>query len=170
MPYSGEVTNAPGPDDLGLSLSLVLRAYLQASAEVLADIPGGPRGYQVIATAAHDCPPTQLALAQHLGIDRSVLTYLLDDLEAAGVIERQADPSDRRARRIVVTSAGQSLLRTLRRRLRQAETHVLRSLSADEQASLRLLLNRVSLTSPAVGESACTAGAAVIEELTGNSL
>jgi DNA-binding transcriptional MocR family regulator len=56
--------------------------------------------------AAHGAVGSQLALAQHLGIDRTVMTYLLDDLEAAGLIERRPDPADRRARRVVATQLG----------------------------------------------------------------
>ena len=72
-----------------------------------------PRGYQVLASAAQSTVGSQLALAQHLGIDRTVMTYLLDDLEAAGLIERRPDPADRRARRIVATRQGVDLLVTL---------------------------------------------------------
>src|SRR6202044_518662 len=86
-------------DDLGWALGVVFRGYVKATHEALADLPGGPRGYQVLAAAAGDEHGSQLALAQHLGVDRTVMTYLLDDLEAAGLIERRPDPADRRARR-----------------------------------------------------------------------
>src|SRR5204862_8339718 len=49
--------------------------------------------------AAQGVVRTQLALAQHLGVDRTVMTYLIDDLEAAKLIERRPDPTDRRADR-----------------------------------------------------------------------
>jgi DNA-binding MarR family transcriptional regulator len=65
---------------------MVFRGYVNATHEALADLPGGPRGYQVLAAAAGDEHGSQLALAQHLGVDRTVMTYLLDDLEAAGLI------------------------------------------------------------------------------------
>src|SRR3954451_9586411 len=90
--------DARGGEDLGLALSVVLRAYLEAAGAVLGEIAGGARGYQILASAAHDAPPTQLALAQQLGIDRSVLTYMLDDLEGCDLIERRPDPADRRGR------------------------------------------------------------------------
>ena len=73
-------------------------------------MPGGPRGYQVLASAAVEGPRTQLALAQQLGLDRTVMTYLLDDLQKAGLVERRPDPADRRARRVVLTDAGRARL------------------------------------------------------------
>ena len=36
------------------------------------------------------------------------MTYLLDDLEQAGLIERRPEPADRRARRVVATDAGRA--------------------------------------------------------------
>src|SRR2546423_13123516 len=99
--------------DLGWALGAVFRAYQKLAQVAVADLPGGPRGYQVLAAATHEVPGTQLALAQHLGVDRTVMTYLLDDLERAGLISRQPDPADRRARRVVATDAGRELLCTL---------------------------------------------------------
>src|ERR1700710_2642901 len=84
-------------DDLGWGLGTVFRAYVTAAHAAVADLPGGPRGYQVLSAAAHGTVGSQLALAQHLGVDRTVMTYLLDDLQAAGLIERRPDPADPRA-------------------------------------------------------------------------
>jgi DNA-binding MarR family transcriptional regulator len=153
-----------GGDDLGLALSVVLRSYLAAASTLFEDLPGAARGYQVLASAAHHAPPTQLALAQQLGIDRSVLTYLLDDLEGRKLIERQPDPADRRARRIVLTRAGETVLAKLGKRLAAAEQHALRGLDDQEQKILRDLLWRAS----AIGadeQSACEVVAEVVSSL-----
>ncbi len=107
---------------------MVFRLYLKTVDQVLAGVPGGPRGYQVLAEAASNRAGTQLALAHRLGIDRTVMTYLLDDLERAGLVERHPDPTDRRARRIAATVHGRGRLADLDRRLREAEEHVLTAL------------------------------------------
>ena len=147
--------------DLGLSLSVVLRSYIDAATAVFDGAVGGVRGYQVLASAAHHAPPNQLALAQQLGIDRTVLTYLLDDLEAHKLIERRPDPADRRARRIMITRAGEAALARLGKRLEAAEQHALRGLDETEQKMLRDLLSRASATCSGVVESACD----VVEDL-----
>src|ERR1700754_3487292 len=74
--------------DLGWTLGVVFRAYVKASNAVMAEVPGGHRGYQVLTAAASDAAPSQSALGVRLGIDRTVLTYLLDDMERAGVVAR----------------------------------------------------------------------------------
>ena len=126
--------------DLGWGLGVVFRAYVRAAGAACAELPGGPRGYQVLKSAAKDRPASQLALAQQLGVDRTVMTYLLDDMVAAGLVTREPDPADRRARRIVATDAGCAKVRELDERLRTAETHLLGALSETDAAQFREVL------------------------------
>ena len=139
-------------DDLGWGLGMIFRAYVKAAHAAVADLPGGPRGYQVLSAAAQGTVGSQLALAQHLGVDRTVMTYLLDDLEAAGLIERRPDPADRRARRVVATQKGSELLTSLNDRLRAAEAHLLAPLGADARdsfrAQVRLLATQLDAVDP----------------------
>jgi DNA-binding MarR family transcriptional regulator len=145
-------------DDLGWALGAFFRSYRDAVKETLGDVPGGPRGYQVLRFAVAETPATQLALATQLGIDRTVMTYLLDDLESAGLVERRPDPADRRARRVVATPAGRSRLVELDRGLRQAETAVLGPLDGDEAVVFRRLLQRLATQGGEVSvEGACRA-------------
>jgi DNA-binding MarR family transcriptional regulator len=152
VPYAGVVDDVAGhrhqggdargcenalADDLGWGLGMIFRAYVKAAHAAVADLPGGPRGYQVLSTAAQGAVGSQLALAQHLGVDRTVMTYLLDDLEAAGLIERRPDPADRRARRIIATQKGNELLTSLNDRLRAAEAQLLAPLGADTRDTFR---------------------------------
>ncbi len=131
-------------EDLGWALGVVFRYYLKAANAAFTDVPGGPRGYQVLAAATRGEPGSQLALAQHLGVDRTVMTYLIDDLEVGGLVARQPDPADRRARRIVPTARGRALLADLDRRLRATEEHVLADLTGADRTAFRLLLRRVA--------------------------
>jgi DNA-binding MarR family transcriptional regulator len=181
-PYDEVVDDAPGhrdetgdvrscddalADDLGWGLGTVFRAYVKAAHEAVTDLPGGPRGYQVLSAAAQGTVGSQLALAQHLGVDRTVMTYLLDDLEAAGLIERRPDPADRRARRIVATHRGTELLTELDGRLRAAEAHLLAPLDQEAResfrAQVRLLATRIDALDPL--ESPCELAEEVDAEL-----
>jgi len=136
-------TRAPArpADDLGWQLGTLLGRWRTAVGVVLDGIPAGPRGYhllRVVVSAA--VPPTQAALAGHLGIDRTVMTYLLDDLCDAGLVERCPDPADRRVRRIAATDAGRAALTDVEDRIAAAEDDVLHVLAADERDTLRTLL------------------------------
>ena len=101
--------------ELGWALGTVTRAHLRAAQDVVGGLPGGPRGYQVLAAAATGAAGSQLALGRQLGVDRTVMTYLLDELEQAGLVERTPDPTDRRARRITLTEDGRARLCALER-------------------------------------------------------
>jgi DNA-binding MarR family transcriptional regulator len=126
--------------DLGWGLAVVFRAYVKAADTATEGVPGGHRGYQVLCAAARDEPGSQAAMAQRLGIDRTVMTYLLDDLEGAGLVERQPDPADRRSRRVVATARGRAVLGDLDARFARAEQHLLAGLDAGQQAAFRTLL------------------------------
>lgn len=138
----------PAPDtaidaDLGWALGVVFRSYLKAVAAVVDDLPGGPRGYQVLASAALDQADNQAELAVRLGIDRTVLTYLIDDLEQCGLVERKADPQDRRRRRIMVTRKGTSVWNQRRAALEHIEQHILSPLGNDAD-TFRSLVRRLA--------------------------
>ncbi|TCO51642.1 DNA-binding MarR family transcriptional regulator [Kribbella antiqua] len=145
-----EPSGAPVESDLGWALGVVFRRYAKAAAAALADVPGGPRGYQVLATVTAEGPRRQLDLAAQLDVDRTVMTYLLDDLEKAGLVQRQADPADRRARLIVPTEQSREALCDIERRLTAAEDEVLGSLEDTERSAFRLLLQRVAVQAQAV--------------------
>jgi DNA-binding MarR family transcriptional regulator len=170
--HGDEVRDAPScddalADDLGWGLGTLFRAYVAAAHDAVADLPGGPRGYQVLSAAAQGAVGSQLALAQHLGIDRTVMTYLLDDLEAANLIERRPDPADRRARRVVATQHGSELLAELHKRLRAAEAFLLTPLdqaaSESFRVQVRLLATRLDALDPL--ESPCELAEEVDAEL-----
>jgi DNA-binding MarR family transcriptional regulator len=54
-------------------------------------------------------PMSMRELAALLGMDPPNLTPVVDDLEQAGLVERQAHPTDRRAKVVVATAAGAEL-------------------------------------------------------------
>jgi DNA-binding MarR family transcriptional regulator len=164
--YHRRVTSPPNVEsDLGWVLSTITRSYLRIAAQAVADVPGGPRGYQVLSSAARGDAGTQLAMAQRLGVDRTVMTYLLDDLEKAGLVERKHDPADRRARRVVLTEHGTARLCDVERRLRRVEEHVLGPLDPAERDTLRTLLQRVAVATGDDRADACT----IAEEIENNN-
>jgi DNA-binding MarR family transcriptional regulator len=126
--------------ELGWGLAVLFRGYVKAADAVTESLPGGHRGYQVLSAAARDEPGSQAALAARLGIDRTVMTYLLDDLVKADLVERRQDPCDRRTRLVVATDHGRTILAELDKRFARAEQHILGGLSPQDQASFRALL------------------------------
>jgi DNA-binding MarR family transcriptional regulator len=54
--------------------------------------------------------PSQAQLAGHAGTDPMMASQVIRKLEARGLLERDTDPADSRARRLRVTAAGAELL------------------------------------------------------------
>jgi DNA-binding MarR family transcriptional regulator len=117
----------------------------------------------VLAAATRDRPESQSALCQQLGIDRTVMTYLLDDLERANLVVRKPAPTDRRTRHVVATGTGRARLADLDSRLARAEAHVLSGLSQVEQRNLKALLTQLATRVNALDpvDSTC----AVVEDI-----
>jgi MarR family transcriptional regulator, transcriptional regulator for hemolysin len=84
-------------------------------------------------------PLTQTALADAIGVEGPTLVRHLDHLGAHGLIERQEDPSDRRAKRLRLTASGKSLLEKLEADLVQLRHEAFARVSAaDFEACLRV--------------------------------
>lgn len=131
-------------DDFGFAIGTIFRAYVKAVEAALDDTPGGPRGYQVLAAAVQGDAGSQRSLARRLGVDRTVMTYLLDDLERAGLVERRPDPADRRNRHIVVTEHGREHWAKLRSEVGRVEHRILGVLPDGPRQTFRDLLCEVA--------------------------
>lgn len=145
MATNSDGEHAEEPDcDLGWSVGMLTRHYKAQVQPCTADLPRGSRGYQVLYTVIYKDLPNQLRMAQYLGIDRSVLPYVIDDLVEAGLVERQPDPDDRRARKVVATPLGRETFQRLQDQVAGAEGAVLAALEPAEQAQFRALLSRLA--------------------------
>ncbi|REK91271.1 MarR family transcriptional regulator [Streptomyces inhibens] len=82
--------------------------------------------YPVLSELARTGPRSAADLAPDVGIDRSGVTRRASRLEAAGLIRREADPTDRRAHLLVLTDQGRLAVEELRTRL---AAHITTSLS-----------------------------------------
>jgi MarR family transcriptional regulator for hemolysin len=154
---------------LGWSLAALLREWTARVEAMCDELPHGSRGYQLLSTIVHEAPPTQAALAARLGIDRTVMTYLLDKFVEEGIVERRQDPADRRARHIVATERGRRALSDLDSRVALAEEELLAGLAPDERHALRVLLERAA-TGAAPGDDRCAVVADAMSDKRGRTV
>ncbi|MCW3067200.1 MAG: transcriptional regulator, MarR family [Solirubrobacterales bacterium] len=101
------------PEPLAENLCWLLsQASYTLSTELTAALEGlgiSPREHAVLATARTG-EYTQTALAKMVGVDKTTMVVTLDELEAAGLAERRPSETDRRARVVVVTAAGEKMV------------------------------------------------------------
>ena len=87
---------------------------------------------------------SQQALADALGVHRSAMVALVDDLEARGLAERRRDPADRRAYTLHLTREGRRQFAELREIADRQETELLAGLDPGERRELVELLRRLA--------------------------
>ncbi|MGM4869793.1 MarR family winged helix-turn-helix transcriptional regulator [Bradyrhizobium sp. 956_D2_N1_5] len=85
----------------------------------------------------------QGVLADELGIEGPSLVRLIDLLEAEGLVERREDPSDRRAKTLHLTKAGEAKVEETNRVLRRVRSSLLKDIGADELAITFETLQRI---------------------------
>ena len=91
----------------------------------------------------------QQELGAAMGIDRSTMVLLIDQLESGGLAKRRPSATDRRAREVVITPKGRRLLQRARRMVAEVEDEVLAGLTAEERLELLALLRRALESAPA---------------------
>jgi DNA-binding MarR family transcriptional regulator len=96
-------------------------------------------------------PQSQQEVARRMGVDRTTMVALVDDLENKGLVERRQDPDDRRKNVVVLTTLGRTTLRRATAATGDAERRFLGSLSDDESAALKKALQAIAFADP--GES-----------------
>jgi DNA-binding MarR family transcriptional regulator len=74
---------------------------------------------------------TQTALAADLDLTKVAIGGLLDRMEAAGFVERRADQSDGRARRVYLTRAGAKMVTAIRDSVESIELEILSRVPED---------------------------------------
>jgi DNA-binding MarR family transcriptional regulator len=123
-----------------------LAAYLERDLAEICVIHGLKTGqFQVLAElrARDPMPMTASDLARAIVLTSGGMTPVLDQLEERGLINRQIDPEDRRARRITITEKGRSLIgRAMEQRL--ARHRALNAvLEAGERETLSNILRKL---------------------------
>ena len=90
----------------------------------------------LLATIERHGPLTPSELAQRERVQRPTVTRMLAGLEERGLVQRAADPADRRSALISLTPAGRALLDDVRTRKAAYLAHRLEELNDEERATL----------------------------------
>lgn len=122
------------------------RAYVVVKADFRAALGSdglGPRVFSALSLTIDYPNITQSELARFLGIERSGLVAIVDDLEKRGFLTRTAVPGDRRVQALVPTQAGRDAYAEAVAAVRLHENQLLSDMTDGEVQTLLKLLKKI---------------------------
>jgi DNA-binding MarR family transcriptional regulator len=127
---------------------LISRAFARSSAMLSAGFDehgGGLRGYhyRLLAALEQWGPASQAELGRGTGIDRSDVTAAMTELEARNLVERRADPGNKRRNIDTITSDGLVALEALDAVVDGVQEDMLAPLTQPQRRQFLELLNRL---------------------------
>ena len=105
-----------------------------------------PRQLRVLVTLVDQGPSSQRPVGDLLGIARTTMVAVVDELEKLELVERKKDPDDRRAWLVTPTERGTSTADWAIKMVRSAEARALESLTENQREMLRKLLLKLALS------------------------
>jgi MarR family transcriptional regulator, lower aerobic nicotinate degradation pathway regulator len=129
----------------GFLLSRMGMVASKQFAEQIEQIGLTPRMWGALNVLDAEGTITQQALGKSTGIDPSSMVATIDDLEKAGLVERQTHPTDRRAYALHMTDSGREKLAEGRKLAKGAQEKLLAALDPSERAQLHELLLKIAL-------------------------
>jgi DNA-binding MarR family transcriptional regulator len=141
-------------ENIGSLLSQVSRLFRRRFDERARKIGVTRPQWQVLSLLKRHQGINQGGLAELLEVEPITLGRMIDRLQEAGLVERRADPADRRAWRLHMTDKGNGLIESLIPYAEQTFAQALSGFSAEEEAVMMDLLDRMRanlLARPAEG-------------------
>jgi len=145
LPSSGELGSTPVRRAPAAFLLAQVGAHAASQfAERLQALKLAPRHAGILRILNADPGLTQQTLAATLGMVPSRLVDFVDEMEERGLVERRADPNDRRRYALHVTEKGRSTLEAIGHVAREHSQALLAALSGEERQQLANLLQRIA--------------------------
>ena len=112
--------------------------------------PLGINGRQLAVLVVLDAEPlSQLDAAKRLGVDRTTMVALIDELEDLELVERRRSPDDRRKNIVELTAHGEQTLAEGERRRQEAEDAFLAELTPVENDLFVRILQKLAVDAEA---------------------
>ena len=127
------------------------RAYVILQADfrqTLGEDGFSPRVFSALSLVVQYPNITQSELARMLGIERSGLVAIIDELETRNMLRRAVVPGDRRVQALVPTTTGQGAYAAARAAVMAHENRLMASFSDSEKRTLISLLRRIRALAP----------------------
>jgi len=128
---------------IGFHLRLAQIAVFRDFATTLGALDVTPGIFAVLVLIDSNADMKQTELANAVGLDRSSMVAVIDNLERRGLVRRLTVATDRRANALHLTTAGSALLKKAKRLVAAHETRLAENLAAGERVALVAMLDRI---------------------------
>jgi DNA-binding MarR family transcriptional regulator len=129
----------------GYTGHLLRAAHVASLANARSKLPNDaqPRIYGILTLLASTGPRSQQELGELLGVNRTIMVKVVDDMEAAGLLERRRNPADRRSYALQPTDAGLATRERLDPAVREAEATFTAPIGEAGRKRLNALLRKL---------------------------
>ncbi|WP_123401832.1 MarR family winged helix-turn-helix transcriptional regulator [Inmirania thermothiophila] len=132
------------PELLGYHLRRAQVAVFNDFMRSMAEFQITPGQFGILVLIGANEGLSQSALARAVGVERSTMVSVMDNLERRGLVARRPSPADRRSYALELTARGRALLAELKPRVREHEARIARRLGGRDPAELIELLRRIA--------------------------
>jgi MarR family transcriptional regulator for hemolysin len=146
-----KLLSTSGREPLGRHLVFTAKALREAFEETLAAAGGSLGTWVVLSALSDEGIVSQTVLAGHVHVEGATITHHIDRLEGLGLVRRQADPADRRVRRIELTPAGARLHRKLLAAAKEFEAAATAGLTEQQRTEFSRILDLIQANLAARG-------------------
>jgi DNA-binding MarR family transcriptional regulator len=131
-------------ESIGFMLSKVGTSMSARFGEILSEFKLVPRQFFVLNLICQHQGESQQAIAGSIGVAKSQMVAVVDELEAMGFIERRVNPDDRRQHALFVTKSGEAMQDKAITAARNHEASLRARLSAKEADTLLAALHKLA--------------------------
>lgn len=138
---------APVPELADRVAHLFKHAQLRLNdltASALSPLKISGRELAVLLVIAAQPSASQLQIATRMGVDRTSMVSLIDELERKGLVERRPDPDDRRRNVVTLTASGAKTTHSGAAAARKAEQAFLEPLSEVDAITIKQALRALA--------------------------
>jgi DNA-binding MarR family transcriptional regulator len=140
MPIPSSILDRPGA-----LLVIAARRGQELATERLTPLGLNVRMCGVLNLLKEEGPRSQQEIGEMLGIDRTTMVEIVDELEKQGIVKRERSPHDRRSYAVTLTASGRVKQRRAAQAFDAAADDFFSPLSAPEREKLAGMLRRLIL-------------------------
>jgi DNA-binding MarR family transcriptional regulator len=133
----------PGTEELTSSFGSVFLRFTRLLDKRMAREGASLARTRVLLMIQRRGPVKASDIAELFGLAPRTVTDTLDGMERQGLIRREPDPKDRRAKRILITEAGQQAVAATEPIRRELISQVMGSLTGEERKALSSILGKL---------------------------